>query len=120
MRLILILFFASLFFQARIYPAETKKEVLNVKEIKVEAFKYGYDPDPIVVKKGDHVRLLLSSRDVTHGFYIQEYGIRTEVKKGQITTIEFTADKAGKFNIVCQIFCGFGHSSMRGTLIVQE
>ncbi|MGE5307769.1 MAG: cupredoxin domain-containing protein [Deltaproteobacteria bacterium] len=92
----------------------------QTKEIHVEAFKYGYSPDPIVVKKGEHVRILATSRDVNHGFEIKEYGINAEIKKGGKTEIDFVADKAGTFIIKCSVFCGLGHFSMRGRLIVEE
>jgi len=92
----------------------------GIKEINVEAFKYGYSPDPIVVKKTETVRILATSRDVTHGFYVKEYGINAAVKKGEKTEIKFVADKAGTFNILCSIYCGAGHSSMKGKIIVEE
>ena len=95
---------------------ETKKD--NVREIKVEAFKYGFKPDPIVVKKGENIRLLVTSNDVRHGFYCPEYNINKPVEPKKVTTIEFKADKAGKFRIRCSIFCGPGHSSMHGELDV--
>ncbi|MEI6080408.1 MAG: cupredoxin domain-containing protein, partial [bacterium] len=84
------------------------------------AFKYGYSPDPITVKKDDIVSLMVSSRDVKHGVYIKEYGIKTDIKKGQYKKIEFIADKVGTFDIICSVYCGFGHSKMRGKLIVEE
>jgi len=92
----------------------------GIKEIKVEAFKYGYSPDPILVKKGDTVRILATSRDVTHGFYVKEYGINAVVKKDEETEIKFVADKAGTFDILCSIYCGAGHGSMKGKIIVEE
>lgn len=92
----------------------------KVKEINLEAFQYGYYPDPIVVKKGDTVKISATSRDVTHGFYIKEYGINAVIKKGEKTEIKFVADKAGEFDIRCSVYCGSGHMSMKGKLIVKE
>jgi cytochrome c oxidase subunit 2 len=74
----------------------------------------------VVVKKGDIVKLLITSRDVTHGVYIKEYGINVTITKQEAKKIEFFVNKAGKFDIVCSVYCGQGHSSMKGKLIVEE
>lgn len=92
----------------------------KVETINLEAFQYGYSPDPIVVKKGDTVDIIATSRDVTHGFSIKEYGIDAIIKKGEKTKIKFVADKAGEFEIQCSVYCGPGHMQMEGKLIVQE
>lgn len=92
----------------------------GVKEINLEAFQYGFSPEPVVVKKGDIVKLDITSRDVAHGVYIKEYGINVSVNKGEHKKIEFFADKEGKFDIICSVYCGPGHSRMRGNLIVEE
>ncbi len=102
-------------------PAETIEEtetVSEVKEISVVAKKFSFNPDSIIVNQGDKVKLLLTSEDVEHGFAISEYGINEKVNKGETKTIEFTADKAGEFEIRCSVVCGSGHSGMKGKLIV--
>ena len=35
-------------------------------------------------------------------------------------TLRFTADKAGRFDFLCDVFCGDGHEDMSGTLIVDD
>lgn len=92
----------------------------NVKEIKLEAYQYGYSPERIVVKKGDTVRIYATSRDVPHGVLIKEYAINAVVKKGETKIIEFVAKKAGEFDIRCSVYCGSGHTNMKGKLVVQE
>ncbi|MDD2751831.1 MAG: cupredoxin domain-containing protein [Candidatus Omnitrophica bacterium] len=86
--------------------------------IPLEAFQYGFSPDPVVVKKGERVKLEVTSHDVRHGVYIKEYGINETVDKGEMKDIEFTADKAGTFDIICSVYCGSGHSGMKAKLIV--
>ena len=88
--------------------------------VKVEAFKHGFAPDPIVVGLGEKVRLELESRDVTHGFGIQEYGIDETIPRGKKVEAIFLADKPGTFHIHCTVFCGPGHGDMHGTLLVRE
>jgi len=91
-----------------------------IKEIKVEAFQFGFSPDTIRVKKDDIVKIYITSRDVSHGFYIKEYNINVTVQKGEVKRIEFLADKIGEFDILCSVYCGRGHSSMKARLIVEE
>lgn len=95
-------------------------EESKIKEINLEAYQFGYEPEEIVVKKGDIVRLLISSRDVVHEVYIKEYGISARAEKGKIKKVEFIARKSGKFPILCSVYCGRGHSGMKAVLIVEE
>ena len=92
----------------------------NVQEVRLEAYQYGYSPERIVVKKGETVKLLATSRDVPHGVFIKEYGINEKVEKGKDKEIEFIADKVGEFDILCSVYCGRGHHSMKSKLIVEE
>ncbi len=92
----------------------------NIKEVSIEAYQFGFSPEQIILKKGDIIKILAVSRDVTHGIYIKEYNINVPVKKGNVTEIEFTADKTGEFDILCSVYCGHGHNSMKAKLIVEE
>ena len=89
-------------------------------EIKVTARKYQFDPNVITVKKGDHVKLVITALDRDHGFKLEAFNIDQKLKKGDPATIEFTADKAGTFPFRCSDFCGMGHRKMKGKLVVQE
>ena len=102
------------------FKKDPQKYISKIKEIKLEAFQFGFSPDPLVVKKGDIVKLTITSRDVAHGVNIKEYGINITVTKQEPKRIEFYADKTGKFDIVCSVYCGPGHSKMKGKLIVEE
>ena len=101
--------------------AQTSSSVSgNVREIYVKAFRWGYDPSTIVVKKGERVRIIAESLDVPHGFAIDEYGISLYLDGVRKQTVEFVADKTGTFTIYCNVPCGSGHPTMRGRLIVEE
>ncbi len=91
-----------------------------VHEIQMTAKKYEYSPNPIRVKKGERVRLIITATDRDHGFKLEAFNIEQRLKKGVPTTVEFTADKAGTFPFKCSVHCGFGHGGMKGTLIVEE
>jgi len=92
----------------------------EVHEIQMTAKKYEYNPNVITVKKGERVKLVITALDRDHGFRLEAYGIDQKLKKGEATTIEFTADKTGTFGFKCSEFCGLGHGKMKGKLVVEE
>ena len=95
------------------------QEAGNTTEIKVTAKKYEFQPSTIRVKKGDHVRLLVTATDRDHGIKIAAFHIEKKLPKGEEVAIEFTAGKAGTFPFQCSVFCGLGHRKMKGELIVE-
>jgi nitrosocyanin len=64
-------------------------------------------PGPLVVKKGDTVKIKainnVKSDPPVHGLAIEAYGIQALVNVGKPETIEFKADKAGIFPIICHL-----------------
>jgi cytochrome c oxidase subunit II len=92
----------------------------GVHEIPVTAKKYEFNPSSIHVKKGEHVKLLITAVDHDHGFKLPAFDVQQELKKGDTTTIEFTPDKAGTFHFACSHVCGLGHRGMKAELVVEE
>ena len=58
------------------------------------------------------VKLIMSSRDVIHSFFIPSFRIKQDVLPGAYTALSFTANKKGTFPVFCAEFCGTGHSIM--------
>ena len=48
----------------------------QVREIQMTAKKYAFDPNTITVKKGEHVKLIITALDRDHGIKLEEFGIR--------------------------------------------
>jgi cytochrome c oxidase subunit 2 len=92
----------------------------GVREIKMTAGNYEFNPPEITVKKGDKVRLIITATDRKHGIKIEGYDIDQILNVGDPTIIEFTADKAGTFEFKCSVYCGMGHRKMKGRLIVGD
>jgi cytochrome c oxidase subunit 2 len=82
------------------------------RRIEITATRFSYSPSEITLKKGEPVVLVLTSTDVTHGLAIKDFGVKTEIKKGQPAELAFTPDKTGTFQGKCSHFCGKGHGSM--------
>lgn len=64
------------------------------------------------------VRLLLTSRDVIHGFFIPAFRIKQDALPGRYTQTWFEANRPGTYPIYCSQYCGTGHSRMRAEVVV--
>ncbi|TAK35363.1 MAG: hypothetical protein EPO21_06580 [Chloroflexota bacterium] len=74
----------------------------------------------IRVKRGQTVRLRLTSEDVTHGFYVPDLGIDAgPISPGKFKTVEFTPERTGSFRFYCNILCSHEHGGMIGQIIVE-
>ena len=94
------------------------KALAEERVIKVVARKFVFLPREIEVKKGETVVLEFTAPEVVMGFNCPDYKIRADIIPGQVSRVKFTADKAGRFPFLCDIFCGDGHEGMSGELIV--
>lgn len=64
------------------------------------------------------VRVVLSSDDVIHSFFLPNVRLKQDALPGRDIEVWFTVTKAGKFEIPCAELCGFGHGNMLGFLTV--
>ncbi len=94
--------------------AKPSEKVFNI-----QARQFAYEPPIIRVNKGDKVVLRFTSKDVTHGFYLDGYGINVEIKPHTHEQISFVADKVGRFGFRCSKPCGPLHPFMVGKFIVE-
>ena len=72
----------------------------------------------IVVPLGQPVKLIMSSDDVIHSFYIPNFRIKKDVVPNRYTRVWFEAKVTGNFQIFCAEYCGDGHSGMLANLRV--
>ena len=66
------------------------------------------------------VKLIMSSRDVIHSFYIPAFRIKQDVLPGRYTALWFKAEKKGLFNVFCTEYCGTGHYNMNAKVHVMD
>jgi heme/copper-type cytochrome/quinol oxidase subunit 2 len=90
-----------------------------IRVIEIKASRYKFEPNPIVVKLGERVRLVVTSTDVAHGIAIPKLKIKLAVPAGKTKSVEFVADKQGVFHAHCSVYCGPGHGHMHATLVVR-
>ena len=72
----------------------------------------------LVVPKGQPVKLLMSSKDVIHSFFVPDFRIKMDVLPNRYTVTWFEANEVGKHHLFCAEFCGDKHSEMIGTVRV--
>jgi heme/copper-type cytochrome/quinol oxidase subunit 2 len=94
-------------------------EMMAVKEFTVTAKQWSFEPATITVKKGDKVKMKITSVDVAHGIRLAEFAVSERLSPGKTVNVEFVADKVGSFSFFCSVSCGSGHRSMKGTLVVE-
>jgi cytochrome c oxidase subunit 2 len=66
------------------------------------------------------VKLIMSSNDVIHSFFVPDYRIKQDVVPGRYTETWFRVPEPGESIIFCTEYCGTGHSDMYGKVIVHE
>ncbi len=67
---------------------------------------------PMVVPVGKRVRLLVTSNDVIHGWYVPQLGINQYGIPGFVKDTWFTADRPGVYRGQCSQICGKEHGFM--------
>jgi cytochrome c oxidase subunit 2 len=66
------------------------------------------------------VKLIMTSQDVIHSYFIPAFRIKQDVLPGRYTTLWFEATKTGEYHMFCTEYCGTEHSRMGGTVYVLE
>jgi cytochrome c oxidase subunit II len=114
-----IIFFAALIalmvvsFVVRASPSRANP----VHEVQVVAKQFAFEPAVIQVTAGEPVRLVISSADRVHGFSIRDLKIDVQIPRTGNVVVEFTAPRAGRYDIACSEFCGRGHGQMKAALV---
>jgi cytochrome c oxidase subunit 2 len=72
------------------------------------------------VPVGRAVKLITTSEDVIHDFFVPAFRIKADVVPGRYVNIWFHATKPGRYRLFCAEYCGTRHSGMTGEVIVME
>jgi cytochrome c oxidase subunit II len=66
------------------------------------------------------IKLIMTSQDVIHSFYVPAFRIKQDVLPGRYTTMWFRATRPGTYHLFCAQYCGTQHSGMIGDVVVME
>jgi cytochrome c oxidase subunit 2 len=88
-------------------------------------WKFAYPEGPnsiarLYVPARRPVKLVMTSRDVIHSFFVPAFRIKYDVLPGRYTTLWFEATEPGTYPILCAEYCGTEHSVMRGEVVALD
>lgn len=86
--------------------------------IKVHARRFVFTPNRIPLAPHERVTFELTAEDALMGFSIPQLGVRADVPPGIVVHLSAEAGEAGTVQFLCDIFCGSGHETMNGVLVV--
>ena len=96
-------------------------------EIRVRAKKWTWEfeypsgdrmPGELTLEQGRPYKMIISSDDVLHSFFIPEFRLKRDAVPGQYSFITFTPTVAGDAHVFCAEYCGMSHSGMLATVKV--
>lgn len=76
--------------------------------------------DELHVPVGRVVKLMMTSQDVIHSFFLPAFRIKQDVVPGRYTTEWLESTKVGRYRLYCSEYCGTDHSRMVGWVDVMD
>ncbi len=86
--------------------------------VQVVAQKFRYTPREIMAKPGEALLLEVRSLDFVHGLSIPDLKLRADLPPGRVTQLRVKFDKAGRYDFLCDNFCGNEHEEMGGQFVI--
>jgi cytochrome c oxidase subunit 2 len=76
--------------------------------------------DELHVPVGRAVRMIMTSEDVIHDFYVPAFRVKADVLPGRYTSVWFQPTRPGRYHLFCAEYCGTKHSGMIGQVVVMD
>jgi len=113
---------AVVFFKERTPPRDSTEVYVVAKQWmwKLEHAEGQREINELHVPVGRDVKLIMTSQDVIHSFFVPAFRIKQDVLPGRYTTTWFRATKPGTYHLFCAEYCGTQHSGMIGSVVVLE
>ncbi len=113
---------AVVYFKERTPPADSTEVYVVAKQWmwKLEHAEGQREINELHVPVGRDVKLIMTSQDVIHSFFIPAFRIKQDVLPGRYTVAWFRATKPGTYHLFCAEYCGTQHSGMVGSIVVLE
>jgi cytochrome c oxidase subunit II len=113
---------AVIYFRERTPPADATEVYVVAKQWmwKIEHAEGQSEINELHVPTGQNIKLIMTSQDVIHSFFVPAFRIKQDVLPGRYTTAWFKATKPGHYHLFCAEYCGTMHSGMGGDVVVME
>src|SRR5262245_31798954 len=120
--MVLFVWGASVYFAMSRPPDETLNVYVVAKQWmwKVQHADGQREINELHVPVGRAVKLIMTSEDVIHDFFVPAFRVKADVIPGRYTTIWFEPTKPGSYHLFCAEYCGTRHSGMIGQIVVME
>lgn len=113
---------ASVFFAMSRPPDETLNIYVVAKQWmwKFQHLDGQREINELHVPVGRAVKLIMTSEDVIHDFFVPAFRVKADVLPGRYTQLWFQSTKPGRYQLFCAEYCGTRHSGMTGQVVVME
>src|ERR1700734_827782 len=113
---------ALVFFKQRTPPRDATEVYVVAKQWmwKLEHAEGQREINELHVPLGRDVKLIMTSQDVIHSFYVPVFRMKQDVLPGRYTVAWFRATKPGTYHLFCAEYCGTQHSGMIGDIVVLQ
>src|SRR5271165_828737 len=113
---------AVIYFRERTPPADSTEVYVVAKQWmwKFEHLEGQREINELHVPTGQDIKLIMTSQDVIHSFFVPAFRLKQDVLPGRYTVAWFRATKPGTYHLFCAEYCGTQHSGMIGSIVVQE
>lgn len=113
---------AHLYFHIEETPANAREIYVVAKQWmwKLQYTNGEREINTLHVPVGEPIRLVMTSQDVIHSFFIPAFRVKQDVLPERYTTLWFQATKPGKYHLFCAEYCGTKHSGMIGWVYAME
>ncbi len=120
--LVIFVWGAVIFFDVRTPPQDATEIYVVAKQWmwKLEHVEGQRELNELHVPVGKDIKLIMTSQDVIHSFYVPAFRLKQDVIPGRYTTMWFKATKSGTYHLFCAQYCGTQHSGMIGEVVVME
>lgn len=81
---------------------------------------WSFEPAEIRVPVDTEILFTATTPDVLHGFNIEGTRLNMMLIPGQISRNSYIFDEPGEYLLICHEYCGLGHHTMGGRVIVEE
>jgi cytochrome c oxidase subunit 2 len=120
--MVIFLWGAVVYFRSRTPPRDSTEVYVVAKQWmwKLEHAEGQREINELHVPVGQDVKLIMTSQDVIHSFFVPAFRMKQDVLPGRYTMAWFRATKAGTYHLFCTQYCGTQHSGMIGSIVVME
>ncbi len=91
----------------------------NTYDVVVIGQAWQFRPAEIHVPRGAELHFIATSQDVIHGFNLEGTSVNMMLIPGQISEMDYRFDEPGEHLLICHEYCGLGHHTMAGKVVVE-